>query len=118
MTPRSRRRTGLLIRVLTLPCPFLASAVSEHHIAENLFFFFNDPAPPEFHPLPLHAALPIWTPRHDVIAFFNGGRNEQKFDSPLERLGLRSDKEYLIFDYWANALRSPFQGSLILTVPA
>src|SRR3989449_3728489 len=23
------------------------------------FFFFNDPAPPEFSPLPLHAALPI-----------------------------------------------------------
>src|SRR4051812_49660363 len=24
-----------------------------------LFFFFNDPAPPEFYPLPLHDALPI-----------------------------------------------------------
>src|SRR5256885_3813121 len=24
-----------------------------------LFFFFNDPAPPEIYPLPLHAALPI-----------------------------------------------------------
>src|SRR5256885_95676 len=23
------------------------------------FFFFNDPAPPEFYPLPLHAAFPI-----------------------------------------------------------
>src|SRR5256886_14800309 len=23
------------------------------------FFFFNDPAPPEIYPLPLHAALPI-----------------------------------------------------------
>src|SRR3989454_9141491 len=27
------------------------------------FFFFNDPAPPEFYPLPLHAALPILTKR-------------------------------------------------------
>src|SRR2546430_15128312 len=25
-----------------------------------IFFFFNDPAPTEFHPLPLHDALPIW----------------------------------------------------------
>src|SRR2546430_15525527 len=25
-----------------------------------LFFFLNDPAPPEISPLPLHAALPIW----------------------------------------------------------
>src|SRR3989441_11043854 len=25
------------------------------------FFFFNDPAPPEIYPLPLHDALPIWT---------------------------------------------------------
>src|SRR5258707_1917448 len=24
------------------------------------FFFFNDPAPPEFYPLPLHDALPIY----------------------------------------------------------
>src|SRR5260370_804136 len=27
------------------------------------FFFFNDPAPPEFSPLPLHAPLPICSPR-------------------------------------------------------
>src|SRR2546430_17543916 len=26
------------------------------------FFFFNDPAPPEIYPLPLHDALPIWAP--------------------------------------------------------
>src|SRR3989441_2147136 len=26
-----------------------------------LFFFFNDPAPPKFSPLPLHAPLPIFT---------------------------------------------------------
>src|SRR5256885_17189130 len=25
-----------------------------------LFFFLNDPATPEFYPLPLHDALPIW----------------------------------------------------------
>src|SRR2546425_12014349 len=26
----------------------------------SLFFFLNDPAPPEIYPLPLHDALPIW----------------------------------------------------------
>src|SRR5260370_42500487 len=29
----------------------------------NFFFFFNDRATPEFSPLPLHDALPIWSPR-------------------------------------------------------
>src|SRR5256885_9737472 len=28
------------------------------------FFFFNDPAPPEFYPLSLHSALPISLSRH------------------------------------------------------
>src|SRR2546430_7291263 len=29
------------------------------HLSLLFFFFFNDPAPPEIYPLPLHAALPI-----------------------------------------------------------
>src|SRR2546430_13556793 len=29
------------------------------HIVEQLFFFFNDPAPTEIYTLPLHDALPI-----------------------------------------------------------
>src|SRR2546427_12099636 len=28
----------------------------------RIFFFFNDPAPTESSPLPLHDALPIWVP--------------------------------------------------------
>src|SRR2546422_2300503 len=27
----------------------------------TVFFFFNDPAPPEIYPFPLHAAFPIFT---------------------------------------------------------
>src|SRR4051795_11229674 len=34
-------------------CPFL----SDLYVFS--FFFFNDPAPPEFYPFPLHDALPI-----------------------------------------------------------
>src|SRR2546428_2441819 len=30
------------------------------HFPIYFFFFFNDPAPPEIYPLPLHAALPIY----------------------------------------------------------
>src|SRR2546421_12236748 len=29
-------------------------------IFRSFFFFFNDPAPPEIYPLPLHDALPIY----------------------------------------------------------
>src|SRR3989338_6765815 len=34
---------------------------SSHSSISYPFFFFNDPAPPEFSPLPLHDALPIFT---------------------------------------------------------
>src|SRR5256885_1090519 len=39
----------------------------------SLFFFFNDPAPTEIYPLPLHDALPIWVPKGSVFGFL--GRN-------------------------------------------
>src|SRR5258708_3074130 len=49
--------------ILALDCLFfdLASLFDEvirrpHYV---LFFFFNDPAPPEIYPFPLHDALPI-----------------------------------------------------------
>src|SRR5256885_2918331 len=31
-----------------------------HTTSVSFFFFFNDPAPTEIYPLPLHDALPIW----------------------------------------------------------
>src|SRR2546421_11628574 len=34
-------------------------AASLYRMIINPFFFFNDPAPPESYPLPLHASLPI-----------------------------------------------------------
>src|SRR5256885_7273003 len=33
--------------------------VRSRHFFTFFFFFLNDPAPPEFYPFPLHAALPI-----------------------------------------------------------
>src|ERR1041385_2589969 len=33
-----------------------------HHISELIFFFFNDRAPTEISPFPLHDALPIFDP--------------------------------------------------------
>src|SRR2546429_6385841 len=41
-------------------------AVDPPHVSvpgQVLFFFYNDTAPPEISPLPLHAALPIWDVR-------------------------------------------------------
>src|SRR5256886_15912355 len=37
----------------------ILSYSTSHHSCTLLFFFFNDTAPPEISPLPLHAALPI-----------------------------------------------------------
>src|SRR5256885_63775 len=39
-----------------------ANADIEELLLRFYFFFFNDPAPPEFSPLPLHAPLPICAP--------------------------------------------------------
>src|SRR2546430_13473556 len=33
-----------------------------------VFFFLNDPATPEFYPLPLHDALPIWVAHVTTLA--------------------------------------------------
>src|SRR5256885_13022409 len=48
-----------LATVSTFPfdLPFIPS------ILTFFFFFFNDPAPPEIYPLPLHDAFPIWRAR-------------------------------------------------------
>src|SRR2546425_9919286 len=44
---------------------FKISPLAEGGISST-FFFFNDTATPEFSPLPLHAALPIYE-RHDDV---------------------------------------------------
>src|SRR5256885_15869133 len=45
------------------------------------FFFFNDPAPPETYPLPLHDALPIFPPQPHCRAA-RGGRPAGPQDRP------------------------------------
>src|SRR5256886_2885123 len=42
-------------------CVFYVSDTTTRH-EKYLFFFLNDPAPPETSPLPLPAALPTWRP--------------------------------------------------------
>src|ERR1043165_1157646 len=46
----ARRRLSIILRRFVL---------YEALVCSFLFFFFNDPAPPEIYPFPLHAALPI-----------------------------------------------------------
>src|SRR2546421_13100182 len=47
---------------------FLSLFLSFFLLLSFLFFFFNDPAPPEIYPLPLHDALPIFRIPPLVIA--------------------------------------------------
>jgi hypothetical protein len=58
------------------------------------------------------------TPRRDVIGVFNWESQEQKFDYPLERLGLDAATEYVAFDYWRNTPVPAVKGRLQITVPA
>src|SRR2546430_7603571 len=48
-----------------------------------IFFFFNDPAPPETSPLPLHAAFPIYHGTSQVFRFDD--RREMPYRQPLVR---------------------------------
>jgi Alpha galactosidase C-terminal beta sandwich domain len=62
----------------------------------------------------------IWTvsaPDRDVIGLFNWDGAEQRFDVPLERLGLNATAEYAAFDFWGDQLLPSVKGRLQLTVP-
>src|SRR2546430_17162789 len=68
-----------------------------------LFFFFNDTAPTEIYPLPLHAALPIWRGRGDgpqARAVFRSGGGTARGAADRTALGARS------------ALRPPRRGAI------
>src|SRR2546422_11335653 len=52
--------TASALLALSQYCPFLSQLFPMlPELPRRLFFFFNDTAPPEIYPLPLHAALPI-----------------------------------------------------------
>src|SRR6202165_3809772 len=55
-----------------------------HGTASSAFFFFNDPAPPEIYPLPLHAALPI----------FAGIGRRLLIGPPCENVGVRPRRSH------------------------
>ena len=57
-------------------------------------------------------------PRRDVIGIFNWESSEQKFDYPLDRLGLDPQTDYVAFDYWHNTLIPSIKGRLPLAVPS
>src|SRR3954462_10051686 len=48
--------------------PPLPYAVGRPRFTLDVFFFLNDPAPPEIYPLPLPDALPIFPPRRRAAA--------------------------------------------------
>jgi hypothetical protein len=55
--------------------------------------------------------------RRDVIGVFNWEDEELSFDEPLERIGLASDADYELFDYWQDQ-KLPAARNLRLAVPA
>lgn len=54
--------------------------------------------------------------QRDVIGLFNWNSAEKSFDEPLAKLGIRGDGEHIAFDYWSNALTTPFKDRLVQTL--
>src|SRR5260370_33989662 len=59
-----------LVPILIIQTPFMILTAITHNPMLFFFFFLKDPAPTEFSPLPLHAALPICVER-----FYGPGRS-------------------------------------------
>jgi len=75
--------------------------------ARPVDYFENDPAR-------------IWhlsTPHRDLVAFFNWGKTPANIVCPLEKLGLRTDAEYVAFDFWKNQFLPTLRGELSATLP-
>jgi hypothetical protein len=56
--------------------------------------------------------------RRDLLALFNWGEEASDFNVVLARGNWQSDREYVGFDFWANAFVPPFKGTLKTTVAA
>src|SRR2546430_11426819 len=79
------------ISKLTLTTKFIMLPSSPSHVS-FFFFFFNDTAPPEIYPLPLHDALPILGDQHDRHAELPLQPVEQLQDLRLDRHVERSSR--------------------------
>ena len=69
-------------------------------------YFDNDPAR-------------IWhLPAKDrhIVAFFNWGKSPASIVCPIGKLGLRTDVEYVAFDFWKNQFLPPFRGELTVNL--
>src|SRR5258707_12093789 len=58
----------------------------------SFFFFFNDTAPPEIYPLPLHDALPIW-PDHANRGLPDGGTAQLRPDRGAAETAALEDRK-------------------------
>jgi hypothetical protein len=81
---------------------------SHHAVARPVDLFEHD----------LPRVWTVNTPGRDVVGLFNWESSEQKFDVPLEQLGLNANTGYFAFDYWGNRLLPSVKGRLQLTLPA
>src|SRR2546430_10147814 len=72
----------------------------------DLFFFLNDPATPEFHPLPLHDALPISSSRPPLSSGCSQDGQHRRMPNAATSTGPR-DKCDSIGSRRARAARGP-----------
>lgn len=81
---------------------------SHHAVARPVDLFEND----------LPSLWTVNTPGRDVVGLFNWESKEQRFDVPLEKLGLNASTEYVAFDFWGNKFIPSVKGRLQFTVPS
>jgi hypothetical protein len=55
--------------------------------------------------------------RRDVVALFNWSDAPENLATPVTPLGLPAAREYVGFDYWANAFVAPFRDTLNVALP-
>lgn len=54
----------------------------------------------------------------NIVGLFNWGNEDKEFDYPFGKIGLDTNAEYNVFDYWQNKLLSPLKDDLKISVPA
>ncbi|MDO5553034.1 MAG: alpha-galactosidase [Planctomycetia bacterium] len=81
----------------------------------------------DIHPMqlyPFFRMLPVWDLKvsrdflsWDVVALFNWGEEEQKVGFDFKELGLSSDTEYLVYEFWTETFLGSNRDRFEMTVP-
>ncbi len=73
---------------------------------------------------PIYEMLPVWDLKvrrpfadWDVVSLFNWDEEAEEFGLAFAELGLRPDREYLVYDFWNQAFRGRHRERYISAVP-